>query len=398
MGKKITDQSLPIQPGLLPSDFSISLEINGLNIGIVGLNVTFLQLGPGDYSKQLVINTKQFNKACGTEERDSSEWINQHQLCLLMTHQPPSWLENKSHENHYSEIAPAGRFTAHLFGHMHEHLITDESVGGGSVRRFRQGSSLFGLGQHGEENNKSDRKHGYSVHQIEINGEFAYMRMWPRYANKHSVNGWQIIADTKKFSDLQPDEGTTPITVKINNPIISKTRLSSKTKKIHTTSSSVNRNSMTNSVKNKQQLFNGWAWPHDEPELKDYCEALVKAHRYIRFVEVPFLKDTLDVELESLYVDPQFSKREIHADTPPKSWPARTDAVNAILQHPHLVLLRDPGSGKSTLTSCVTWQLCRPKVSNHNDWTNALGGFVPIPMVLRELKLKAATPPGSARR
>ncbi len=382
--EKTCNLSLPIQSGILPGDFSLSLEQEGLKIGIVGLNATFLQLGAGDYFERLAIDTRQLHKACNTNEQDSAEWIKHHHLCLFMTHQPPKWLDKSSRANQYPEIAPAGRFAAHLFGHMHEHISHDESFGGGSIQRFRQGCSLFGLEQYGEENNQVARQHGYAVHQIEINNGSGQMRIWPRLAKKHKVNGWHIVADTKNFSGLEEDEGTRSLSIEVLSPIIPANDSS-----VLTLSAKPTKKVATNSVRSNHQLFNGWAWPHEEPELKEYCEALAKAHGYIRFVEVPFLKDTSDVEIESLYVDPQFSKQEIHADTSPKNWPTRTDAVKAIQKYRHLVLLGDPGSGKSTLTSCITWQLCRCKIDRHNHWTEVLGGLVPIPMVLRELKLKA---------
>lgn len=388
--KNILTHSLSIQPGMLPGDFSISIEHNGLSIGIVGLNITFLQLTQGDYTGRLAFDVRQLHKACGTDDRDSIEWIKQHHLCFLMTHQPPTWLDETSHEKEYAEIAPAGRFTAHLFGHMHEHMIHDESFGGGPLRRFRQGCSLFGSKEYGEENKKVARQHGYSIHQIEISDNSGHMRMWPRLAKWDNVNGWQINADRDNFSALEDDEGTPNIPIVVSTPTISAEYSASRKKilMLSSTSTSIEK-SRIKTARRPQQLFSGWPWPHEEPELRKYCEALVKAHGYIRFVEVPFLKDTTDVEIDSLYVDPQFSTREIHADTAPGTWPTLTQAIKAIQKYHHLVLLGDPGSGKSTLVSCLTWQLSRPKIVKHNLWTEALGGLVPLPMILRDLKLRA---------
>jgi hypothetical protein len=46
--------SLDIQSGRLPGDFSTIVSKDGFQIGIVGLNVTFLQLTGGDYTGKLV--------------------------------------------------------------------------------------------------------------------------------------------------------------------------------------------------------------------------------------------------------------------------------------------------------------------------------------------------------
>ena len=72
-----------------------------------------------------------------------------HDVCLLMTHQPPEWLDDPSRKKQYLEINPPGRFAVHLFGHMHEEIDSrtiQSAVGRSAVW---QGCSLFGMEDYG---------------------------------------------------------------------------------------------------------------------------------------------------------------------------------------------------------------------------------------------------------
>jgi predicted MPP superfamily phosphohydrolase len=201
--------SAVIHRGLLPGDFSASLQYHGLRIGVVGLNTTFLQLTSGDYVGRLAWDARQFHAACGG---DGVEWVRNHNVSILLTHQPPNWLDGRSRKA-FSEIAPAGRFVVHLCGHMHKNDMRGESTGGGPTRNCWQGCSLFGLEQYGDEK-KENRVHGYSAGFIEIDGNSGNLRHWPRLARFHQENGWEIIPDHVSCS-LRQDEGTPPATVEI---------------------------------------------------------------------------------------------------------------------------------------------------------------------------------------
>ncbi|MCP4701324.1 MAG: NACHT domain-containing protein [Gammaproteobacteria bacterium] len=203
--------SLKMRPGLLPGDFSATWEDRGLRIGIVGLNTAFLQLtGAADYKGRLAWDARQFHAACGG---DGAEWVKQHHACLLLTHQPPEWLNPACAKEVYAEINPAGRFTVHFFGHMHDNVIRGDSSGGGAVRRFWQGSSLFGLEQYED---KKDRHHGYAAGRIEVQKNTAYIRHWPRKAVYDAVNGWRFAPDHE--SCLLNKEGTRRERIKLLRP------------------------------------------------------------------------------------------------------------------------------------------------------------------------------------
>ncbi|MBC8115158.1 MAG: NACHT domain-containing protein [Candidatus Saccharimonas sp.] len=198
---------LAVREGLLPGEFSVSLEIEDVRIGVVGLNTTFLQLAGGDFTGRLAWDVRQFHAAAtGDPHGDGPGWVRQHDVCLLMTHQGPEWLDKNSRESVYPEINPAGRFVVHLFGHMHENVTRGSSFNGGEMLWQWQGNSLFGLEKFGEPPTV-DRRHGYSAGTIEFSGQSASLRQWPRKAVFQKANGWNCVADGEGFQ-LLSDEGT----------------------------------------------------------------------------------------------------------------------------------------------------------------------------------------------
>jgi hypothetical protein len=189
--------------GLLPGDFSATLEKDGVRLGVVGLNTTFLQLQGCDYEGKLALSPQQFHQACGG---DGAAWVRGHQVCLLLTHQPPHWLTPESRRDLYGEVARPGRFAAHLFGHMHEPSVRTLAQGGADARREWQGCSLFGLEEWGE--GKKQRLHGYAAGRIEVAGDQGTIRQWPRRAVRHQAEHLHIVPDPS--CSLEEDGGTRP--------------------------------------------------------------------------------------------------------------------------------------------------------------------------------------------
>jgi len=195
-----------ITRGILPGEFSVTVDQEDLSVGVVGLNTTVLQLAGGDYKGRLAWDVRQFHAACtGEPHGDGPEWVREHRVCLLMTHQGPDWLDDRSNNTVYSEINPAGRFAVHLFGHMHENVVRSSSVGGGRTVRHWQGNSLFSLEKFGDPP-KEERRHGYSVGTIEFSSKSPTLRHWPRKAIR-DANGWRFEPDTESCV-LKTDGGT----------------------------------------------------------------------------------------------------------------------------------------------------------------------------------------------
>ncbi|OAI84247.1 hypothetical protein AYO27_13470 [Rhizobium sp. GHKF11] len=143
--------------GLLPGDSSTVFEKNGLRVGIVCLNSTWLQLGNENYEGKLHVDSRQLLEVT---KDDPTAWCQSNDLNILVTHHPLGWLEPSSRKQFDSEINPPGRFDMHVYGHMHEAASEVTSSSGSQQRITFQSRSVFGLEYVG--NKIAERSHGYA--------------------------------------------------------------------------------------------------------------------------------------------------------------------------------------------------------------------------------------------
>jgi len=202
-----------LSSGLLAGDAAAVFAKEGFRLGLVGLNSSFLQLAddsffagrqPG-FSGKLALNVRQLRLACRGSYQD---WAARHDVSLFLTHHPPDWLRPDARDHLHSEIAPAGRFAAHLFGHMHEPEQTTIARGGGPQQRYHQGSSLFGMESWGPRKRK--RLHGYAFGQLRADDETAELRWWPRASVRHPDGARRLARDVHRFVLREGDGGTEP--------------------------------------------------------------------------------------------------------------------------------------------------------------------------------------------
>ena len=124
----------------------------------------------------------------------------------------------------------------------------------------------------------------------------------------------------------------------------------------------------------------------ENPVIRPYLRNVRDWQGYIRFLGLPDRRDNPDIIIDRLFVAPVLTRRHVSPDENPESWFNDAESlVHTLAKNTPLVLLGDPGIGKSTLLNYVTWLLSRPAI---NPLIDRLGWRLPLPMVLRELPIR----------
>lgn len=125
----------------------------------------------------------------------------------------------------------------------------------------------------------------------------------------------------------------------------------------------------------------------ERPSLRSYLKNVRDWHGYIRFLGLPDRRDNPDVLIDRLFVEPLLTRRYVSPDDDPDGWADEAETVFEVLKSSRcLLILGDPGTGKSTLVNYLVWLLARPTEST---WGEQVGAWMlPVPMVLRELPLR----------
>jgi internalin A len=126
-----------------------------------------------------------------------------------------------------------------------------------------------------------------------------------------------------------------------------------------------------------------WQQRQKERErLADYLRCVADAHKTINFLGLPTFKENPDVGISDLFVEPALATQFASPDRDPKEWVGVTSLFDAVSGNSRLIVLGDPGTGKSTLVSWGVYQLARDGPS---PWKARLGDPIPLPFILRDL-------------
>ena len=127
----------------------------------------------------------------------------------------------------------------------------------------------------------------------------------------------------------------------------------------------------------------------ENPVLRPYLANVRNWQCYIRFLGLPDRRDNPDILIDRLFVTPLLARRYVSPDENPKSWIGDAETLlDALAENSPLVILGDPGIGKSTFLNYVAWLLSRPA---ENALIDRMGWRLPLPMVLRELPVRGVT-------
>ena len=122
------------------------------------------------------------------------------------------------------------------------------------------------------------------------------------------------------------------------------------------------------------------------PVIRPYLKNVRDWQGYIRFLGLPDRRDNPDIIIDRLFVTPLLTRRYVSPDESPENWADEAETlVDALVKDSPLVLLGDPGIGKSTFLNYVAWLLSRPAT---NALIERMGWRLPLPMVLRELPVR----------
>ncbi|MFT4924808.1 MAG: internalin A [Phenylobacterium sp.] len=124
--------------------------------------------------------------------------------------------------------------------------------------------------------------------------------------------------------------------------------------------------------------------PSRDPLLRKYLFDVIGWHGYVKFLGMASLQRTPDVPMDHLYVGQSVSK---HYLTPQTDEPLREQLQNPVtelLEHRRMVILGDPGCGKSTLINYFAWYASSGFVET---LPGDLAYLLPVPIVLRDLAL-----------
>ena len=128
----------------------------------------------------------------------------------------------------------------------------------------------------------------------------------------------------------------------------------------------------------------------ENPTLRAYLRSVRNWHGYIQFLGLPDRRDNPDVLIDRLFVEPFLINHHVSPDEDPSRWRTEAETIFDVLKNGRrVVLLGDPGTGKSTLLNYLVWLLARP---TGKIWSARMGEWLlPVPMVLRELQLRDVT-------
>lgn len=185
--------------GVLPGELAATIAKDGLALGVVGLNSSFLHLTGKVGRGQIALHPTQLHRLCAG---DPNAWTAKHHVCWLMTHHPPDWLAPDALSYYQGQILRPQWFQGHICGHLHEPLLAVQSYGGAPPNRLFQGTSLFGLETWDDAQGRhQSRIHGYSAGRLDLDaGGRVTLRIWPRIARQQPHAGrWSIVPDFGNF-------------------------------------------------------------------------------------------------------------------------------------------------------------------------------------------------------
>lgn len=127
----------------------------------------------------------------------------------------------------------------------------------------------------------------------------------------------------------------------------------------------------------------------DDTALRPYFWEVKRRHGVVDLLALPNMRDLPPVRIESLFVQPVLSERPVSPTSNPQIWPEGKSLLANLEESNCIILLGDPGSGKTTLANWLAWRLSAGSTS---PLPKILENRIPVPCILRELNPSAFAP------
>ena len=309
---QLTDKpGVAVHRSFFPGDLTVTADLPGrFPLAVVGLNSAWSHYKGGDFIGRLLLPAEQFQAALpavvGGSRLDLFQRV---ERALLLMHHPRSWFTPASRATFDGNVYPGHRFTACLFGHMHEPNAVHYAQAGGAARCFYQAPSLFGLDKYGTK--EESRMFGYTFGQVARDGE---VRLWPLRSTLRGDGVWTFGPDP----DFHwPPELGNGIVLRPGDPQPLPARTSDARTK-----------------KNAPAL-----------DLAPYCEAVHDATRHIRLDGIAAAAKALNYPIERLYTRLLTNAQYKDVDY---EHGGLVDLADLLQSHHRLLIEGQPGSGKTT--------------------------------------------------
>jgi Leucine-rich repeat (LRR) protein len=116
--------------------------------------------------------------------------------------------------------------------------------------------------------------------------------------------------------------------------------------------------------------------------LRRYLSEVATRMGTVEILALDNMRDLPRIRIETIYVPPLLAAQPVNVESEPASWPPGQNLLDALEEHRRLVVLGDPGGGKTTLANWLAWRLSAGLAT---PLPTFLEGLVPLPCVLREL-------------
>lgn len=132
------------------------------------------------------------------------------------------------------------------------------------------------------------------------------------------------------------------------------------------------------SKKSKPSIPDLW----DDSSLRAYLGEVRRRHGIVETLALPSMRDLPPLRIETLFVQPLLAESPVSADSDTATWPEGKSLLETLQEHRQLVVLGDPGGGKTTLSNWLAWRLSAGLTI---PLPPVLENRLPLPCVLREM-------------